>query len=335
MSRAVIAAAIAGAIAAVATPAVADLACPVDARSSWIALTVDADAALPSAEVMAQLRAELARQAIEVCLASSGATGSIASVRFTGDDLGGVAVVVDDRITRTALERHIAPAGLSPRGRALAAAIAAAELLRASWAHLSDRPAPPTVASAVVVPAAAGVRAPAARPAIVRRWTLSLAAAADAYTGGQRHIGSDVRLGRATSDRTAAIVGLGYRRAAAADAVDGSVDGDGAFVSVAGVFVPVRRPWGELRVGGRATAGRIAFHAAPVAGASGADASAWVMVGAAELALAVGIGDALRAIAVASAGTPLRSVRLADAGRGFSAMSGGALGAALGLEGAF
>lgn len=54
----------------------------------------------------------------------------------------GVRVRVDDSITRKSLERVVRVSDVDPRARARWVAIAAAELVRASWSELDDEPAP-------------------------------------------------------------------------------------------------------------------------------------------------------------------------------------------------
>lgn len=101
-------------------------------------------------EVTRQLGAALAARAIALCSPEVAALLAEITVRDAGPDA--VAVTVRDLVTDKRVERGLALGHVPRDSRALAIAIAADELLRASWAELvlRDAPAPPSPPPEVV-----------------------------------------------------------------------------------------------------------------------------------------------------------------------------------------
>ena len=95
------------------------------------------------------LRAELASRGLDLC-ASSTDVGAppVATIRVSArPDAVALTVEVRDALTEKQVNRDVALAGIPPDGQPLTLALAADELLRASWAELTLRTAPPPDAS--------------------------------------------------------------------------------------------------------------------------------------------------------------------------------------------
>ena len=113
------------------------LGCP-DARP-WVRIDATPD-------VTRLLRAELAPKHIDLCDAPApGAPAPIASLTVAlASDTATVRVEVRDRVTAKDVTRDVSLADVPEDTRALTIALAADELLRASWVELSLANAPPS-----------------------------------------------------------------------------------------------------------------------------------------------------------------------------------------------
>jgi hypothetical protein len=134
-------------------------------------------------EIRTDLAAELIRRGIGVCDQERTAPGPLAVVELELTDASVLRIDLDDRTTDKRVERSLRLTRVPPSGRALAAAIAVDELLRASWAELSlprAEPEPPPAAQAT--PELPEVPEPAPRPR--RRPGRFLLAATAATTQG-------------------------------------------------------------------------------------------------------------------------------------------------------
>ncbi len=216
------------------TPVMAQAVC----RTSgpYIALTFDGDWAEGSrGAVTAELRAALAVQDIALCLASPRTEQALARLFLTRRQAPSgpvVDVVVRDRVTDKSLERavELASFGLDPNGgapidsgaEALVVAIAADELLRASWIELAMEDAPePAIAPPpqVTETVRRSVRTPTQR----RRSQIDVVAALDAYAGGEVQLGGSVGVELPLANRLSLRLRLGGRRGLRRRGVLGSV----------------------------------------------------------------------------------------------------------------
>lgn len=187
-----------------------------------VEVTIDGGDARLAASIHEELAAELARA--HLCTSALEArTKPLARIRVTLRGDSGATIRIDDAVTKKTVEREVDVADLPADGRALPIAIAADELLRASWAEVSLRsevddakePVPPVV-RATVAPAATTL--PFARPTEV-----GLRATVNGYGGGQTHLGGALYVRR---DLAAWLTGeaFGYaREAAPVTAADGSI----------------------------------------------------------------------------------------------------------------
>jgi hypothetical protein len=87
-------------------------------------------------EVRKDLAAELAPRGIGVCTAHAPDGELAAELWLSVPEPALVSIQVDDRVTGKRVARDVPATGIPPGGKALAIAIAADELLRASWAEL-------------------------------------------------------------------------------------------------------------------------------------------------------------------------------------------------------
>lgn len=206
-------------------PLRAAVVCPVvdEAHAERVVITPASDGGLPvpAADVAAHLAAELTARDLDVCLTSLPSAAGVAIVTLSSAGSDAVVVSVDDRLTRKLVRRHVALAGVPGEGRALTVAIVADELLRASWAELRLRAAPP---SAQTVPAqiAKVVDADAARAAPAQG-ELAVHVAGERYGGGVAHAGPDLLLAWALTRRWSVRGGIGYRWAPPIGSVNGDV----------------------------------------------------------------------------------------------------------------
>ena len=272
----------------------------------WVALVVqdDGDATF-AARVANELDAELREQAIDLCAGTREGT-PIARVEVAPVDRRiAIRLELRDAVTAKEVARTIDVSTIPPDGRARAVALAIDELLRASWAELALRTAPPT---AGVPPSVSHVVAdslgtakppPPARPF----FGLAIAGSMEAFSAGQVRFGSDARASFRVAPRVELALRFGFRRALTASAPDGTIDaesflgGPTAFV----YFLAPDGPWG-LDAFARADVARISFHGNALSGAGGASRTATsielaagarlrrTLVGTLSLALELGAG---------------------------------------------
>ncbi len=194
----------------------------------WIAvdLAVDWEPAQRQA-LLDHLRAGFDVYGLTVCETRGSAEPPLARVRIGQNDAASVALSVDvhDAVTHKRIGRDVDVAGYSAEGQALAIAVAAEELVRASWVELrmrerpaapTTRPPPPEVERVVAdsVPERSG-----------RRTSLVLRGASEAYSGGQLHWGLDLVLRQPLGSRFALGASLGPRQAVPERVAPGTLRG--------------------------------------------------------------------------------------------------------------
>jgi hypothetical protein len=151
--------------------------------------------------IFAELEAALRVRGIELCVASSSPSRAIARVRFEHGPDAHVIIRVFDRVTDKEVSRSVLVADFGPSARSLALAVAADELVRASWAELTLEDSPVRAAEAPAV-----VRRAVRETSVVstaqptERW-LSLSFTFNAYTGGELQLGGSLGLERWLSSR--------------------------------------------------------------------------------------------------------------------------------------
>ncbi len=269
-----------------------------------------------AAAVRSELRAGLAPSNIEVCaVPPAAAPQPLARVTLAEVDATKARFSLDvtDSVTQKRVGRDLSLDKLPADGRALALAVAAEELLRASWAELAlrgvhspDTAAPPEVRAVVEK---------SATPPSARRFTAFGARLSfERFLGGQTHYGADlfgaVPLGRIAGGLWA----VGARRALSQQAAHGSI-GATALSVEAGVSVAFLQRRGldlGAFVSGRLL--RVSFEPEAASGAAATAQSGLAVTSRVGLALAFGSPGLLRSYSALGAGLPLRSFSASDTG---------------------
>jgi hypothetical protein len=279
-------------------------------------------------ELLRHMRAELAAQQIDVFETPNGNGEPIAFVQVTpnaGASNVDIAIDVRDALTSKRVGRNVDLTSIPNDGRALTIALAADELLRASWAELAftDRRPRSTVAvpAGVTESVAGALRAPPRTP----RVRLALGPAGARYGGGQTHLGGELEAGLELSPRCAATLAAGFLWMRPTSTPDGDVQGF-AMRGALGVAFTVTRPAARagLDLTARLEAERVTFVPAPntTAGATGATGSGIAVVAAAGPTGWLALRENLRAFVGARAGFALRPVNAWDREQVVTAVSG-------------
>ena len=282
----------------------------------WVAVSGIVPAAFAAA-VRSELRAGLAPSNIDVCAAApEAAPEPLARVAIAEIDAAKARFSVDvtDSVTQKRVGRDLLLDRLPADGRALALAVAAEELLRASWAELALRGvhSPQTAAPPEV---RAVVEKSATPPAAPRRFTaLGARLAFEHFLGGQTHYGADlfgaVPLGRIAGGSLA----VGARRALSQQSRHGSI-GATALSLEAGVSLAFFRQRGldlGAFVAGRLL--RVSFEPEAASGATASAASGLAVTSRVGLSLAFGSAGLLRSYSALGGGLPLKSFSASDTG---------------------
>jgi hypothetical protein len=226
-----------------------------------------------------------------------------------------VTIELQDAVTRKRVGRDVSLAAIPADGRPLATAIAADELLRASWAEVAlerhSRPRekpPPQVDAAVrrVLPQTSRPRPPRASA-----WGVGSRAAIEHY---DRHteLGVDFFLRPRFARSWGAELALGLRDGLAEPSRNGQIDATASAVGL-GVWAPlVRFAAFELSLELGIRAARVVFTGEPAASASGREASGWAVYGRAGLSPSLRIVEPLRLSATLGLGAPMKTFAASD-----------------------
>jgi hypothetical protein len=309
------------------------------------------------ARLVEQLSASLARHGIEAC---AGDAKPLAEVLFQTEGRAGVEVrvVTRDEVTRKDASRVIRMGTVPVDGRPLALAVAADELLRATWAEIAltrapapppeppaevkalveaslpPPPPPPPPAVAAALPAPPAESPPPAAPALAHHpFSIGAAVAGERSTGGLPLGGVDIRLAGWVLPRLAPTLRLGARVAPESSASDGTA-APSAWIAGLGLLltlVPRERAF-SLLVPLRVDAERLQFQAHPAAGARGSDQAAVAVTAVTGLAAVFRVAPAWSLDLEVTGGAVLRSVEATDASASFTAVSGAQLGFSIGVN---
>ena len=292
----------------------------------WVGIS---DPATPSPEVVSLLRAELAARQIELCAEGDDRrAGAIATVAFSPRAEGAtISVEVRDRLTAKRVARDVDLTGVPPDGRALTLALAADELLRASWAELAllNAPAPSSPVPEAVTESLRRDLEPRQPPRTVAG--VAAMAVADTWGGPATFYGADLRATAWLSPRVGAELRLGLRDAPSVTAPDGEVR---ATALLAGLGASLRTLWGPrygVYSAARLDAAWISFDVTPGHGSVGSAQAETTLLAAAGLGGWLVLGSSAHLLAEVLGEVPLRPVVATDAGRRVLALSG------VGLEG--
>jgi hypothetical protein len=281
----------------------------------WVAVAGSVPAAFAEA-VRSDLRAGLLPSNIDVCQAGPGSLRPLASVVIVQVEPGRARYSVDvtDSVTQKRVGRDLSLDKLPADGRPLALAVAAEELLRASWAELALRgvhsaqtAAPPEVRAVVE-------KSTPATPPPPRYTAIGARLAFERFLGGQTHYGAElfgvVPLGRIAGG----LLAVGARRALSVQAPHGSL-GATALSAEAGVsltFFRQRGLDGGAFVSGRLL--RISFEPEAGDGVVARAQSGLAVTSRVGLTFAFGSPGLLRSYSALGAGIPLKSFSVSDTG---------------------
>ncbi len=312
----------------------AEAACPVDGVP-WLRLEAEASLSRSwASSIAAHLGLELGSRGIALCLAPvrEDAASPLAVVELRLVEPNLLEVAIGDLATGRRLTRQVPLDGIPEDARPLAIALAADELLRASWLEASiDKmqasPEPTRPVAPVVVP-----RAPegdTARSQSARVW-VSVLGAGEYSTGGQTLGGLDARV--AWGRRLQVAGRVGYRWGAVVSAEHGNIESSALLGGVSLAYAT--RPeaaWGGLLFA-RADLARMAFEGQAAANAAGGTGSALTVLAGGGLSGWRSLGSAWRLFGEVSLAGVIRPVAAVDAGRDASALSGAIVGAAFGIS---
>jgi len=238
---------------------------------------------------------------------------------------------VRDAVTAKRVERDVDLDAVPKDGQPLTLALAADELLRASWAELALSTAPPPAAP---VPRAVTetVDASAKTSHTPPRGAFGAVATLEHYSGGQTLYGADLQGALWVTRRLSAGVRIGLRSASPASAPDGDVRAT-AFVAGLEASVTATPPlwrWG-LDALARFDLERVSYLATPNTGASASGGAATAFVAGAGARVFWSVGGPIRLLAEVLVDLPVQPVQATDAGGSVVSVEGigvqGALGA--------
>jgi hypothetical protein len=271
------------------------------------------------------LRVELASRAIDLCASTEApGSGAIATV-LVAPRPGAVTLTVEvrDALTQKQVRRDVALSAIPVDVRPLTIALAADELLRASWAELALRtsppaaqPVPPQVLEAVheALPA----RTPVGLPV-----ELGAGFVWEQYTRGLTMYGADARLGVWLTPRLELAAHVGLRSAPATTTADGSVQPSAWSISTLGVFSFLRGDTGWGLDGAlRLALERVNFAPTPRGAATGSQRDGYAVLAGLGPQGWIAIVPALRLGAEVLATLPLRGLEAADGGAAFVGIGG-------------
>jgi hypothetical protein len=292
--------------------------------------------------IIAQLRASLRTREIGVCGPESDSSSSeapIAKVMLEPASESKIAILVEvsDAITNKRVSRNLDLSNVPRDAWPLTLALAADEVLRASWAELAladapppSRPVPPTVRKAVresmqPVPAAHA-----------RRAEIGAAFALETFSAGQLQIGIDARTEIWATRSFFVQALLGLRSARDSESDHGTIRSR-ALIFGGGAGMTLTNP--DAPIGTDAIVrGKLSYvHFQGESDVGARDRSAWLTAFYAEAALAGWVAPApsLRIALEVAAGVPIRSATARDDANVATGLDGGSFGLAFCFGGVF
>jgi len=265
--------------------------------------------------VRSDLRAGLAPSNIEICETNaSNGSEPLASVALEQIEPGAARYSLDvtDSVTQKRVGRDLSLDKLPADGRAFALAVAAEELLRATWAELAlrgaDRPqtaAPPEVRAIVDR---------SGQPPAAPRRTAGFGArlAFEHFLGGQTHSGVDLFGVVPLAGVAAGLVAIGARRALSEQAPNGSIGASALSAELGLSLAFVQRGGLDLSAFVSERLLRVSFEPEAEPGAAASAAHGLALTSRVGLGLAFGRLGLVRSYSALGAGLPLKSFSAAD-----------------------
>jgi hypothetical protein len=289
-------------------------------------------------DVTRLLRAELATQHIALCeQPDANAPAPIATVSLdVAEDTAAVRVEIHDSVTEKLVSRDVSLAGVPLDTRALTVALAADELLRASWAELTLATAPPPPKPPPVEVLATVHDQGRPETPHPPRAAVGVAAAIDAFVNASTLLGADVVVSVWIVARVRVEARFGVRGGLTQSGPDGDVASSalGGMLGAAVTLTPPARALG-LDVAARVGFIRASFVPTPNVGATGTPSSDVAVVGDATVEGWLKLAPALRLVAVAGPIVALRPVRITDGGTTIGGIDGAGVTTSLGIAGTF
>jgi hypothetical protein len=288
------------------------------------------------AEVVTQLRTALAARFIDLCgpadRSESPTLATLAMGTTEGDSVR-ITVLVKDEVTDKRVARDVDLATIPNDGRPLTVALAADELLRASWAEVNLVDAPPPVRPVPREVSEAIAIDPDRLPSGVRRrrFFVGVAGAAEHFTGGYDHAGADADLRVLFHPRIGAELGVGLRSAFSRNAPDGRVRGSAVVLAGGPMVRLLALPRLSLDLEARFVVTSVRVAAEARAGARQYESAGTALHVTAGPVLTFEIASPLVVVIGATAGFPLRSLAITDGTERVGGVSGAVLGSTLGL----
>ncbi len=289
------------------------------------------------AEVMADLRAGLRQENIDVCVRTAGPEAApLAAITLRLSERTNLSVTIElhDAVTKKRVGREVSLAAIPDDGRPLATAIAADELLRASWAEVAlarrrskPRAAPPQVEAAVRRVLPEPVPTPEEH---VSHFGIGARAALERY---DRHteLGVDLVFRPRFARRWGGELALGLYDGLAESAEHGRIDASATAIGLGAWTALVQTAAFELTLELGARASRIVFSGEPDASTSGRDASGWAVYGRGGLSPSFEIVAPLRLGAALGLGAPLKTFSASENAQVVTGVRGLELFASLGI----
>jgi hypothetical protein len=309
-----------------------------DRARPWVELRSGQEVPSPIATFVDLLRTELDSRGFDLCASGEHTQPAVAAVNVAyRADAVTLGIEVHDALTAKRVSRDVDLGPIPADGRPLAIALAADELLRASWAELALRTAPPP---AVPVPEQVTRLVEEAPPPATRRPAsprveLGVAFAWEQFAFGTALYGADARLGVWLARRIALEGRFGLRTAGGSVAAsDGSVQTSawsaGAGAAVTLTPLPSDPVWGIDAVV-RFDVMHVTFVPTPVSPATGAVAADYALVPAAGARAWVAVFPALRIGAEAVGCAAVQGVSATDGGQRVTGVGGMGWGAGVGV----
>jgi hypothetical protein len=271
------------------------------------------------------LGAELASRGIDLCVVRSQAAAlPLATVRVSsGPDAVTLTVEVHDAVTSKQVSRDVALSGVPRDSQPLTVALAADELLRASWAELELRTAPPPTAPVPAEVTQTVHEALAPSTPAPARVQLGVGFVWEQYANGVTLYGADARVGAWWTRRFETALQFGLRTGPTATATDGTVQPSAWALGLAGIytFTPPEARWG-LDGAASLAVERLTLVPTPLGVARGSEQSGYAVLASLGPQGWFAILPALRVGAEVLGTVPLRGVDATDGGNRFAGLSG-------------
>ena len=279
-----------------------------------------------AAQIISDLRAGLAPSRIDSCQAEPlTRKPPLATVKIAPTPQASTTYSIDvsDSLTQKRIGRDIDLEHVPEDGRAFALAVAAEELLRASWAELAltrDKPPP---AKPLPPPAPAPAKPVVLEPPAPRDFSaLGLGLGIKSYTGGQLLFGIEAFWLTRWFDRFGFGIALGGRRGLSVEAPSGRIRSRSIDLEIS--LRPTLSSAALYRIDTllALSGSRVWFFPEPAVGASGARQSSQTLFARAGLVLTLGHMGSLRSVSALGLGTPLRSFSASDGSEVVTGISG-------------